>query len=125
MQQLRAESHSLITQRQSQIAQLVEQMNSLKVGREAADSASVAPSDSVAPQSGAPSEWASPTVSTTVPLPPGLRAAGWVPPPGSRDTVPLSGPLAHLAPEGDSAYELLVGGGLYLPDDGPPLFLGS
>ena len=46
-----------------------------------------------------------------------LRAAGWVPPPGSRDTVPLSGPLAHLAPEGDSAYELLVGEGCYLPED--------
>ena len=45
-----------------------------------------------------------------------LRAAGWVPPPGSRNAVPLSGSLAHLAPEGDSAYELLVGGGFYLPE---------
>ena len=47
-----------------------------------------------------------------------LRAAGWVPPSGSRSTVPLTGPLAHVVPEGDSVFELLVAPSYFLPEDG-------
>ena len=38
-----------------------------------------------------------------------LRHAGWSPPRIPRDAVPLGGPPGHAVPEGESAYELLVG----------------
>ena len=38
-----------------------------------------------------------------------LQHAGWAPPSLPRDAAPLSEPLSHAIPEGESAYELLVG----------------
>ena len=47
-----------------------------------------------------------------------LRSAGWTPRHGPRNAVHLSGPLAHVVPEGDSVYELLVEPVHILQDDG-------